>query len=67
MPFATSAVNDGLKDSAGKVLPLGLVDGVPDIEISKGVVTVDAHRLYNLVELPKVEHRTLELVPEEGR
>ena len=27
--FATSAVNDGLKDSAGKVLPLGMVDGVP--------------------------------------
>ena len=25
--FATSAVNDGLKDSAGKVLPLGLIDG----------------------------------------
>jgi len=25
--FATSLVNDGLKDSAGKVLPLGLVDG----------------------------------------
>ena len=25
--FATNAVNDGLKDSAGKVLPLGLVDG----------------------------------------
>jgi Amt family ammonium transporter len=25
--FATSAVNDGLKDAAGKVLPLGLVDG----------------------------------------
>ena len=25
--FATSAVNDALKDSAGKVLPLGLVDG----------------------------------------
>jgi len=25
--FATSAVNDGLKDSSGKVLPLGLVDG----------------------------------------
>jgi Amt family ammonium transporter len=25
--FATSAVNDGLKDSAGRVLPLGLVDG----------------------------------------
>ncbi len=27
--FATSAVNDNLKDSAGKVLPLGMVDGVP--------------------------------------
>jgi len=25
--FATSAVNDGLKDAAGKVLPLGWVDG----------------------------------------
>jgi Amt family ammonium transporter len=25
--FATSAINDGLKDAAGKVLPLGLVDG----------------------------------------
>jgi Amt family ammonium transporter len=27
--FATSAVNDSLKDANGKVLPLGLVDGVP--------------------------------------
>ncbi len=27
--FATSAINDGLKDGSGKVLPLGLVDGVP--------------------------------------
>ena len=27
--FATSAVNDGLKDSSGKVLGLGLVDGNP--------------------------------------
>ena len=27
--FATSLVNDGLKDSAGKVLPLGWVDGNP--------------------------------------
>ena len=27
--FATSAVNDSLKDPAGKVLPLGMVDGVP--------------------------------------
>jgi ammonium transporter, Amt family len=25
--FATSAVNDGLKDAAGKVMPLGMVDG----------------------------------------
>jgi ammonium transporter, Amt family len=25
--FATNAVNDGFKDSAGKVLPLGLIDG----------------------------------------
>jgi Amt family ammonium transporter len=25
--FATSAVNEGLKDAAGKVQPLGLVDG----------------------------------------
>ncbi len=28
--FATSAVNDGLKDAAGHVLPLGLVDGKPE-------------------------------------
>ncbi len=27
--FATSAVNDGLKDASGKVLPLGWVDGNP--------------------------------------
>jgi Amt family ammonium transporter len=25
--FATNAVNDGLKDSAGKVMPLGMIDG----------------------------------------
>ncbi len=25
--FATNAINDGLKDSAGKLLPLGLIDG----------------------------------------
>ena len=28
--FATSLVNDGLKDAAGKVLPLGWVDGKPE-------------------------------------
>jgi Amt family ammonium transporter len=27
--FATMLVNDGLKDSAGKTLPLGLIDGQP--------------------------------------
>ena len=27
--FATKAINDGLKDAAGKALPLGLVDGRP--------------------------------------
>jgi len=27
--FATSAINDGLKDAAGKVLPLGWIDGHP--------------------------------------
>jgi Amt family ammonium transporter len=27
--FATMAVNDGLKNSAGKSLPLGLIDGQP--------------------------------------
>jgi Amt family ammonium transporter len=27
--FATNAINDGLKDSAGKLLPLGAVDGNP--------------------------------------
>ena len=28
--FATSAINDGLKDASGKVLPLGWVDGKPE-------------------------------------
>ena len=27
--FATNAINEGLKDSSGKLLPLGLVDGNP--------------------------------------
>jgi ammonium transporter, Amt family len=27
--FATNAINDGLKDTAGKLLPLGLIDGNP--------------------------------------
>jgi cytochrome c biogenesis protein CcdA/thiol-disulfide isomerase/thioredoxin len=35
-------------------------------DVHNGYVTVTDERLYNLVELPKVEHHTLELVPEEG-
>ncbi len=35
--FATSAVNDGLKDAAGKVLPLGLVDGRPGQVINQTI------------------------------
>jgi hypothetical protein len=35
-------------------------------DVHNGYVTVTNERLYNLVELPKVEHHTLELVPEEG-
>jgi ammonium transporter, Amt family len=34
--FATSAINDGLKDSAGHVLPLGLVDGKPEQVLYQG-------------------------------
>ncbi len=35
--FATNAVNDGLKDAAGKVLPLGLVDGHPGQVLNQAV------------------------------
>ncbi len=35
-------------------------------DVHNGYVTVTGERLYNLVELPKVEHHLLELVPEEG-
>jgi cytochrome c biogenesis protein CcdA/thiol-disulfide isomerase/thioredoxin len=35
-------------------------------DVHNGYVKVTNQRLYNLVELPKVEHRVLELVPEEG-
>ena len=38
--FATSAVNDGLKDAAGKVLPLGLVDGKPEQVLNQGIGVV---------------------------
>jgi Amt family ammonium transporter len=35
--FATSAVNDGLKDASGKVLGLGLVDGNPGQVLNQAV------------------------------
>ncbi len=35
--FATSAVNDALKDSAGKTLPLGLVDGHAAQLVNQGI------------------------------
>jgi cytochrome c biogenesis protein CcdA/thiol-disulfide isomerase/thioredoxin len=35
-------------------------------DVHNGYVTITDERLYNLVELPKVEHHMLELVPEEG-
>jgi cytochrome c biogenesis protein CcdA/thiol-disulfide isomerase/thioredoxin len=49
-----------------------LLDGVPiaaaddGSDVHNGYVKVTGERLYNLVELPKVEHHVLELVPEEG-
>ena len=38
--FATNAVNDGLKDAAGKVLPLGLVDGHPGQVLNQAIAVV---------------------------
>jgi len=49
-----------------------LLDGrpIPDslagTDVHDGVVTISSQRLYNLVDLPKVEHRTLRLIPEAG-
>ncbi|MGN6664143.1 MAG: cytochrome c biogenesis protein DipZ, partial [Solirubrobacterales bacterium] len=49
-----------------------LLDGKPiataddGTDVHNGYVKVTDERLYNLVELPRVEHRVLELVPEEG-
>ena len=49
-----------------------LLDGrpIPDrlagADVHNGVVTVSGQRLYDLVDLPKVEDRTLRLVPEAG-
>ncbi len=49
-----------------------LLDGHPipaadaGADVHGGVVTIDKQRLYNLVNLPRVGHRRLELVPEAG-
>jgi cytochrome c biogenesis protein CcdA/thiol-disulfide isomerase/thioredoxin len=49
-----------------------LLDGKPiaaaddGADVHNGYVKVTGERLYNLVELPRVEHHVLELVPEEG-
>jgi cytochrome c biogenesis protein CcdA/thiol-disulfide isomerase/thioredoxin len=44
--------------------PIAAADSGSDVH--NGIVTVQAQRLYNLVELPRVEHHVLELRPEEG-
>jgi cytochrome c biogenesis protein CcdA/thiol-disulfide isomerase/thioredoxin len=44
--------------------PIAAADDGSDVH--NGYVKVTNQRLYNLVELPKVEHHVLELVPEEG-
>jgi thioredoxin family protein len=46
----------------GKPIP----DALAGSDIHDGVLTVTGQRLYDLVELPKVEDRTLRLVPEAG-
>ncbi|MBZ5607548.1 MAG: ammonium transporter [Acidobacteriia bacterium] len=38
--FATSAVNDGLKDAGGKVLPLGMVDGNAGQVLNQGIAVL---------------------------
>jgi Thioredoxin like C-terminal domain len=43
-----------------------IADNLAGTDAHNGVVTASAQRLYNLVDLPKVEHRTLRLVPEPG-
>ena len=44
--------------------PISPADAGEDVH--NGVVTVDAQRLYNLVDLPRVEHHVLELRPQAG-
>jgi Amt family ammonium transporter len=43
--FATNAINDGLKDAAGKVLPLGWVDGHPGQVLNQLVGVIIAFAL----------------------
>ncbi len=38
--FATNAINDGLKDSAGKLLPLGWIDGNPRQVLNQAIAVV---------------------------
>jgi len=57
--FATNAVNDGLKDAAGKALPLGLVDGnagqvlnqVIGVAISWGLAIVGTLIILKIVDV----------------
>jgi cytochrome c biogenesis protein CcdA/thiol-disulfide isomerase/thioredoxin len=44
--------------------PISPADAGSDVH--NGVVTVDSQRLYNLVNLPRVEHHVLELEPDAG-
>ena len=44
--------------------PIGAADAGADVH--GGAVTVDSQRLYELVDLPRVEHHLLELEPEAG-
>ena len=44
--------------------PIAAADAGADVH--GGDVTVDSHRLYNLVELPRVGDHVLELEPEAG-
>ncbi|HEY7455726.1 MAG TPA: cytochrome c biogenesis protein DipZ [Solirubrobacterales bacterium] len=46
----------------GKPIPARLAGS----DVEDGAITVDAQRLYDLVDLPRVEGHTLRLVPEEG-
>jgi len=49
-----------------------LLDGspIPDrlagADVKSGVVEVSGQRLYDLVDLPQVEHRVLRLLPQKG-